>query len=227
MKIFVTGFHRAGSKTIAKHIASNNNLPWIEEHALDLWDLRRINALINGFMLDPRTGQFSFTPTIKNGFVLQCPFLAHKINDLQWYSDKIYWADRNQIDIITSMKNGNFKEQALFIIKQFHDEFPDDPYWNTTTFTNDESIKQYFNLKIGDKYPQFKKDSWIKYYKLVVDVKKHFLKTKFNNLCETIRLENLPSYDSKKHLSGKKPLASWEINEINKINKTNKEDLWL
>jgi len=194
MKIFVTGFHRAGSKTIAKHMAKENNIPWIEEHVIDLWDFRRVIALVNGF----------------EDFVLQCPFLAHKVLDLVWYG-KVYWADRNHIDIITSMKNGNFKEDALIVLKFFHDEFPNDPYWES--FTADENIKNYFNLKEGEKFPQVNTNNLIKYYKLVVDVKKYFLKTKFKGT-EIIRLENLPIYDSSKHLSGKMPLKGWELDVI-------------
>ena len=214
MIIFVTGFHRAGSKTIAKHIARENNLPYIEEHTMDLWDFRFVTSLINGFVYDKGTKQLAFNPIIKNGFVLQCPFLAHKAEDLIWYGDKVYWADRNEIDIITSMKNGVFEGTALFILKQFHDEFPDDPYWESSVFTHDKAIQEYFVLKEGDKYPQIEKDSWIKYYKLVVDTKKYFLETKFKRFCETVRLENLPIYDSSKHLSGREPLKGWELEII-------------
>jgi len=216
VKIFVTGFHRAGSKSIAEHIAKQRNVPWIEEHVIDLWDFRRIAPLMDGFILDPSTREFVFQPAIKQGFVLQCPFLTHKIQDLARLG-KVYWADRNEIDIITSMKNGNFEKDALFIIKQFHDEFPGDSYWDTPIFTNDKYIKKYFNLKEGDKYPQLEKDSWVKYYKLVVDVKKHFLETRFKDLVEVVRLESLPVYDSSKHLSGKNPLQDWEFNIIKNI----------
>ena len=213
MKIFVTGFHRAGSKTIAEYMARQYNLPWIEEHDVDLWDFRRVIALTKGFLLD-QTGQFVFDSAVSKGFVLQCPFLAHRLSDLIWYGDKVYWADRNEIDMITSMKNGNFKGTALYIIKQFHDEFLNDPYWKASDFADDESLKEYFHMKTGDKYPQLEKDSWIKYYKLVVDVKKYFLETKFKRFCEVIKLEDLPVYDSTKHLSGKKPLEDWERKEI-------------
>uniref|UniRef100_A0A6M3XZT4 Uncharacterized protein n=1 Tax=viral metagenome TaxID=1070528 RepID=A0A6M3XZT4_9ZZZZ len=225
MRIFVTGFHRAGSKSIAEHMAWKNNLPWVEEHEIDLWDFRRVKALVNCHIFDPKTNQFVYKPMLEGGFVLQCPFLAHKVKDLVWYCDKVYWADRNEIDMITSMKNGNFEGTALFIIKQFHDEFPNDPYWKSETFTNDEYIEKYFLLNSGDKYPQLEKDSWIRYYKLVVDVKKYFFETKFKRFCESVRLEDLPIYDSTKHLSGKKPLQGWELDEI-KQSQNNQEVLW-
>lgn len=212
MNIFVTGFHRAGSKTIAKYLANKHNLVFVEEHLIDLWDFRRVTALTNGFVYDTRTKQLVFIPAVKEGFVLQCPFLSHKALDLAWYG-KVYWADRNHVDIITSMKNGSFKEDALFIIKQFVDEFPDDPYWATARFPIERDVP----LTTGDKLPQPKTpvtDNWMGYYKLVVDVKKHFLETKFKDSAEVIRLEDLPIYDPTKHLSGKKPLEAWELDAI-------------
>ena len=190
MKIFVTGFHRAGSHTISKLLARENNLPWIEEHNVDLWDFRRVIALTN---------------SAPNGFVLQCPFLAHKVKELIWYGNKVYWADRNKKHVIKSMDKGDFKGTALIIIKQFYDEFPDDPYWNTPTF-DDEDIKKYLLLKEGDKYPQLETKKWIKYYKLMVDVKEYFLETRFKDFVEVIRLEDLPEYNK---LKGKKPLKGW------------------
>jgi len=213
MRIFVAGFHRAGSKSVAKYLAEKNGIPYIEEHAIGLWDFRRVMALTKGLVWDKQIKQLVFYSDVNGGFVLQCPFLSHKILDLAWYG-KIYWADRNHIDIITSMKNGNFKEDALFIIKQFHDEFPADPYWES--FTVDENIGKYFDLKPGEKFPKIQTSAvnWLKYYKLTIAVKKHFLETKFKNCVEVVRLENLPVYDSSKHLSGKKPLKGWELDAI-------------
>lgn len=216
MRIFVTGFHRAGSKGIARYMAKKNNLPYIEEHSIGLWDYRRVTALIDGFVHNVRTNKLDFYPEIKEGFVLQCPFLSHKIQDLVWLG-KVYWADRNYINIITSMKNGKFKSDALFIIKQFHDEFPDDPYWKSV---GDENIEKYFHLKSGEKFPVIKTsaNNWLRYYKLVIDVKKHFLETEFKGRAEVIKLENLPIYDSSKHLSGKKPLTKGELDAIERTN---------
>ena len=216
MRIFVTGFHRAGSKGIARHIAKTHNLPYIEEHSIGLWDYRRVTALIDGFVHNAKTNKLDFYPEIKKGFVLQCPFLSHKIQGLVWLG-KVYWADRNYINIITSMKNGKFKADALFIIKQFHDEFPDDPYWESF---GDVNIDKYFALKSGEKFPQIKTsaNNWLRYYKLVIDVKKYFLETKFKGRAEVIKLENLPIYDSSKHLSGKKPLTQGELDVIERTN---------
>jgi len=228
MQIFVTGFHRAGSHTISKQIAKENDILWIEEHAIGLWGFKRVIALTNGFVYNAKTGNLVFVPEIKKGFVLQCPFLAHKVLDLDLYG-KVYWADRNPIDIITSMKNGNFKEDALFIIKQFHDEFPNDPYWKSTHFPYDENIGKYLCLKHGEKFPQLDipvTDNWMRYYKLVIDVKKHFLETRFKEFTEVVRLENLPVYDSAKHLSGKEPLKDWEFDVVKgtqNINQIRKE----
>ena len=216
MNIFVTGFHRAGSHTIAKYFAKKHDIPWVEEHTVELWGLNHIVALTKGFLFDKRTGEFVFTPALENGFVLQCPFSDHKVLDLRWYG-KVYWADRNEIDLITSMKNGSFKEVAFFIIKQFHNEFPDDPYWGTTKFTDEEFIEKDFLLTSTEKFPRIENvtaDNWIRYYKLVIDVKKHFLKTKFKDFVEVVRLEDLPVYNKKKHLSGKKPLKKRELELI-------------
>ena len=213
MNIFVTGFHRAGSKTIAQYIAEKNNLQFVEEHSIDLWDFRRVVALTNGFMYDEKSKCLVDSPLTRRGFVLQCPFLTHRISDLAWYG-RVYWAERNHVDIITSMKNYKFEKDALFIIKQFYDEFPDDPCWDK--FFGDENMGKYFNAKVGDKFPQIEtsEENWLNYYKLVVDIKNYFFKTKFKDKVEVVRLEDLPVYNKKKHLSGKKPLKGWELDAI-------------
>ena len=92
------------------------------------------------------------------------------------------------------MKNYKFEKDALFIIKQFYDEFPDDPCWDK--FFDDENMGKYFRAKAGDKFPQIEtsEESWLNYYKLVVDIKNYFFKRQIKSLKIRLKLSGWKIY---------------------------------
>jgi len=106
--IFVTGFHRAGTHSFARHIAKQRNLKFIDECEIDCGDLNKAIKLVNG--------------------VLQCPGLAHEGKVLARVGE-VFWCTRKELDLITSMKNFRLKKVARVLLDRFYKKYPDDPIW--------------------------------------------------------------------------------------------------
>ena len=118
--MFVTGFHRAGTHTFAKELASKVGLPYVEEGKVKWDDFYLAKTLIQ-----------------KHKCVIQCPGLAHKTLYLAKLG-KVYWCDRDKLSIVTAMRNGGIDEMAWHIMNNFYNEFPDDPIWDTLEYDGSE-----------------------------------------------------------------------------------------
>jgi len=203
MKIFVTGLHRAGTNSLAMKLAREHKFPYLNEHRIKYDSIEAAELLAEGkspkwTLIDGKWNVKGLKDShLEKGFVLQCPFLAHKVLDLaQW--GKVYWCYREEIELITAMKNAGINEIAWHIMKGFREEFPDDPIWATLEYDGSEDVH----------------DGFVRYYKLVVKVKDHFLQTKFKDHCEISKLEDRQDYDLEKELSKRKPLKARELKAI-------------
>lgn len=198
----VTGLHRAGTHAHAEYLAKIHNLFFVEESHIKLDGLRLIKRLKHGYISDVddcgKLKNPEYKKELSKGFVVQCPFLAHKVIDLAKLG-KVYWCKRNSLDTVTSMKNGSFDRFSWKVMNAFHDEFPEDDIWPTLT-TYDGS-KDVFN-------------GFINHYAILLRMKEHFLQTKFKDLVEVVQLEEQPYYDRNKSLTSKKPLRSAEMEEL-------------
>jgi len=174
MKIYVTGFHRAGTHSMAEYFAEKYKIPYIEEMKIGMHNLKKAIALSSIY---------------SQGFVCQCPGLAHETDVLAKYG-RVIWQKRNSLDIITSMKNGGLRNIAWPVMKEFNKKFPNDPIWKTITYDGSQ-----------DFYVDF-----IRYFATLKKVKDYFFEKYFKKCATVVYLENQPFYDKHKHLSGKKVL---------------------
>lgn len=170
--IFVTGLHRAGTHAYADYISKSN---YIEE----------------GFV---RWDDFSLAVDLgSDNKIVHCPGLAHKTIELA-AKGKVYWVTRNKLDLITSMRNEKIEVMAWYLMKQFRQQFPRDPIWETLTFSSEKNRDRMF----------------IQYYELLIDVKMYFYKKYFKDYAEIIVTDDQPYYDKKTTSAYKRPLNSDE-----------------
>lgn len=194
--IFVTGFHRAGTHEIAERIAVEGLYISEDQIRWDCWDA--ILGLSDGFlpMFDEK-GFYYRGPKVLAEPVIQCPGLAHRVLDMAKLG-KVYWCVRNRLDVITSMRNAGINEMAWHLMKGFHETFPDDPIWETLEYDGRDDVF----------------DGFVRYYKLLVEVKSYFFEKYFKHLCEIIELEKVPGYDREKSMAGVHPLKDRELRAI-------------
>lgn len=203
MIVFVTGFHRAGTHTWAQKLASDNHIFWIAENVIRWDSIEAVHCLLAGkwpkWKLENGKWTLTLIPmsSLKDGFVLQCPGLAHKTLELVKHG-KVYWATKDKLDLIASMRNSGINEMAWHIMKGFREEFSDDPIWPTLTYDGSEDAH----------------DGFVRYYKLLCEVKTYFYETRFKGHCELVRLEDLPGYDRSKSMAGMKPLKVRELRAV-------------
>ena len=206
-KIFVTGFHRAGSHTLAERLAKENSLPYIEETVIGFNNYVEVSQLMNGkypnHTRNLLSGQvlennYIDMPELKEGFVLQCPGIAHKVIELNKLGE-VYWATREHIGLVTSMRNIDLNNKAWIIMNAFHDGFPDDPIWKKLSY--DGSMDKHYGF--------------VDYYSLLVKVKEYFYQTRFKGLCVSKALEQEIGFDREETMSFKKPLKTKEEERAN------------
>ena len=178
MKTFVTGLHRAGTHSIAEHMAADMGLPYIEESVIGLDSLAIVDKLIKEY---------------KDGFVCQCPFLAHKVLELAKRGE-VYWCKRNKLDVVTSMRNGSFDTFSWKVMVNFHDEFPDDPIWWTLKYDGSKDVYSGF----------------VNHFALLLRVKEYFLQNYFKDYVKVMQLEKQPYYNAQTSLSHNKRLKPAE-----------------
>lgn len=193
MNYFVTGLHRAGTHRAAKDMAVKFKQIYLEE-AVIRWDsIDDVKDLIKGKIPSEKNIMFkkekNVERSLKRGFVLQCPGLAHKVEELAQYG-KVYWCTRNHKDIVTSMVNLHIDDMAWHIVAGFREQFPDDPIWNKLTYDGSEDFPLGFPI----------------YHTLTVKVKEYFYNTQFKDICEKIVLEGQGYYDYDKTVTKMKPL---------------------
>lgn len=190
--IFVTGLHRAGTHTIAEETGKEKGLLWLEESRIKWDSIDAANTLMNGYMPKWERGG-TYTPVrderLDPGFVLQCPGLAHKTLELA-ESGEVIWCVRDELTIVTSMVNGSFDLMAWHLMKDFHEQFPDDPIWTQLTYDGSEDFYAGFS----------------RYYGVLIKMKKYFYETKFKNVTTLKTLEKQSYYDKEKAVSLKLPL---------------------
>lgn len=198
---YVTGLHRAGTHSIAENMAKDLNLPYIEESEIGVNDFDNAVLLTKGIVQrnNPMSGNVYVEkrPELKEGFVCQCPFLAHKSINLSKIGD-VYWCKRDKLSVVTSMRNGNFELFSWRIMNDFHNEFPADPIWDALTYDGNKDVF----------------DGFINHYSLLLRVKEYFLNTKFKNVVKIIKLEQQSFYDTEKALTSKKPLKDYEMGRL-------------
>lgn len=130
--IFVTGFHRAGTKAFAEYMAEQTKKLYVNESKIK-WD------------------DYEKAITVAPNRVLHCPGLAHRCLDLARHG-KVYWITRNKLDVITSMKNAGITDMAWHLMKGFRQQFPNDSIWPTLKYDGSEDVHfdfvQYLELLI-------------------------------------------------------------------------------
>ena len=192
-RIFVTGLHRAGTHTIAKEVAKETGLLYIDENIIE-WDgLHHIKSLMRKEIPENKRVNIKdkdvFIKGLKVGFVIQCPGLAHKTLELASYG-KVYWVTRAHADIVCSMINASINDMAWHIVKGFKQEFPDDPIWKKLTYDGSD------DFPVG--FP--------KYYTLLIKVKEYFYQTRFKDFCTRVKIDDQLFYDFSKSVTAKRPL---------------------
>jgi hypothetical protein len=199
MKIFITGFHRAGTHCVAKHYAKKYGIPYIEESRIRWDSIEAAKMLHDGYWPEwERVDRIQVAKPVRmsslnNGFVLQCPGLAHKVAELSVLGE-VKWVQRDMLNTITSMRNGGINSMAWHLMKGFRDEFPDDLIWDKITYDGSEDNHYGF----------------VKYYSLLCCVKKYFYKKYFSNDVELIELEKQTYYDKSITFTEKKELKEIE-----------------
>lgn len=201
--IFVTGHHRAGTHTYAEHIAKKLNLPWLDERAIGLNDWKGLQLALNGklvkFSKDGKKISVN-RPELIEGFVLQCPFLAHKVLDLEKIG-KVYWCTRSHRSIALSMANGSFGPMLWDIMKGFRDTFPKDSIWSSLKYDGREDVHY----------------SFIGYAYLLTKVKSYFYKRRFHYKAKRIVLEEQPYYDKNSTRTSIRPAKPGALAEIERV----------
>ena len=181
MKVFVTGFHRAGTHSQAEYLSKKHDLLYIEEGVIRWDSVEAVNILISGYY--PKwnyEGEITVKgveePKLKNGFVLHCPGLAHLTEDLAKVGN-VVWCQRDELSMITSTRNGNMGEMAWHLMDGFRDQYPNDLIWDTLEYDGHEDVH----------------DGFVRYIALFMKVKKHFYEKYFKDIVVgTIQLEDQP-----------------------------------
>lgn len=181
MRVFVTGHQRAGTHTFAETLAQEKGVLYLDERIIGLDDWDGLMLLINqGKRIKWGANGKPYTvdiPGAKDGFVLQCPFLAHKTLDLAKLG-KVYWCSADHETIARSKAHWNFGPMLWDIMKAFKAEFPNDPIWDTLQYKGREDVHVQF---VGYAY-------------LVCKVKRYFYQTLFKDVAERVVLEDQPYY---------------------------------
>jgi len=195
MKIFVTGFHRAGTHSAAQYLSSKYSLHYFEEARIRWDSLEAAEALASGY--SPKWEDAKLQKirdlNLDKGFVLQCPGLAHETERLAELG-KVYWAERSYASIVASMHINQFDDMAWYLMNKLHDKFPNDPVWSRLTYEGEPHKHKYF----------------VEYYKLYVRVKRYFYEKHFRAITELIKLEDQPYFDRSKPVSAKRELKNME-----------------
>lgn len=203
MNIYITGLHRAGTHAFAEYKAKQEKIVYVEERTIGF------NSLDNAILLKEgkvrrkslKDGKIieQYIPELKDGFVCQCPWLAHKVIELAKHG-KVYWLTRNHDAVIASMKNGGFNDLAWNFMRDFHAEFPDDPVWKAVKY---EGAQDVFCEFVG-------------YYTLLVKMKEYFFEKYLGNYAEKIVAEEQSYFDASKTMTSKRPLKQKELDMIAK-----------
>jgi len=208
MKIFVTGFHRAGSHSITKATALKHNLPWIEEGRIRYDSFNAVLELCAGKFpkwerIDKKMEMKSYhAENLRKGFVLHCPGLAHKTLELAKLGNVI-WCKRDMLDIVTSMRNGGMDNVSWHLMRCMRDEFSEDPIWS--------DIEQCYDGTDDNFY------GFVKHMTLYAKVKEYFFEKYFKDVCEVIRLDDQDYYDKEKSVSHINPLKPVELGMVKEV----------
>lgn len=196
--MFVTGFHRAGTHEIAERVAVESRRLYISEDAIrwDCWPA--VLGLVDGRLpaFDEKGFYYQGRP-FTGGFVLQCPGLAHKTLELAKLG-KVYWCERDRLDLITSMRNAGMNEMVWHLMRGFKEQFPDDPIWGKISYDGSTDVHYGF----------------VEYKSLFLKVKQYFFDKYFKGFCEVVKLEDQPFFDREKTLAHKKPLRATEAKRV-------------
>jgi len=205
---FVTGHQRAGTHTFAEKLAQNLDLPCLDERIIGLDDWEGLQQLLNGKILKWGANgkkRWIDRPELRTGFVLQCPFLAHKTLELAEIG-RVYWCARDHFDIAASKAHWNFDELLWKIMHAFHGEFPDDPVWGTLKYEGREDVHAKF---AGYAY-------------LVCKVKRYFYQTRFKSVVfQRVVLEEQPYYDPESTAAKQFPLKPGMAKQIQRMEALN------
>lgn len=212
MIIYVTGHHRAGTHSFAEFISRNLRMKMYDENTIGLDNYDLVMALTYAAEGEDKKSKWyfkkalkpnqsanllknynKFKASLKNGIVIQCPYMAHKVIELSKHGT-VYWCVRTPKTIVTSMANCAFGIKAWNVMRAFKSEFPDDPIWKILKYDGS-----------NDAYNRF-----VKYYDLLYDVKQYFYNKYFADKVKLIQLEQQPYYDVKITLSHKTPLKPAE-----------------
>ena len=191
MIIFVTGYHRSGTRTHAKYLAHKYGLLYIDETVIRWDSFEAAQYLIKGYYPEWNNGEFAFTRNKKldRGFILHCPGLAYKTIELAKYGI-VYWCSREFEEIITSMHNNGFYKIIERLMNAFIAEFPDDKIWKSMSHKDTHNSFIFF----------------LDYYILFVTVKQYFYKKYFKDMVKVIKLEDQKYFNLHKTSSYARPL---------------------
>ena len=198
MNIYVTGFHRAGTHSVAKNMARAMGIPYVEESTIKWDSLEMALDLLQQKITnqDLTTGKIYKVkyPILEKGFVLQCPGLAHETEELSKHG-QVFWVTRDRKNIITSMRNAGINEMAWHIMKGFRQKFPDDEIWETLKYDGSHDVHCGF----------------VGYYTILCKVKEYFYTKYLHKFAKKIEIEKQPYYNMTKTMTLKKPLKEKEL----------------
>lgn len=165
MIIFVTGFHRGGSRSLSEYMADQNGLPWVQEINISLKDITKIPDIISQQPGD---------------FVLHCPFLSAEVDELLKYGDVVF-ADRATEQIVRSMRDNQMTRVAWEMMNKYREVYPSDPVWEKVVYEN-----RIDSISDG-------RCKYVGYYTLLVNLIRYFRDKHFGTLPVYV-LEEMPYY---------------------------------
>jgi len=198
MKIFVTGFHRAGTHQAGEYFANKYNIPNLTEDMIRWDSLLAVKILCKGYMPkwyvkdNKKWGVVSSDQKIGD-FVLQCPGLAHKTIQLAQLGS-VYWGYRTPVNLVTAIRNNLPARMLWYTVKGFRLEFPDDPIWEKLDYDGSEDM--YYGF--------------VKYISLLYHIKNYFYNKYFKDYAEKLVLEDQEYYQPGETLTSKRPLKATE-----------------
>jgi len=203
-KIYVTGFHRAGTHSFAEHKAKELGISYIEEAKVGWNSLDNAVALKKGKIKiwDNKLSKFRtyIKPSLLDGYVCQCPGLAHKAIELSKHG-KVYWVTRNIKDVVTSMRNGHFNNMTWDLMKDLKSEWPEDPIWGRVSYSDGKHDQVCF---------------YVGYYTLFYQIKQYLYEKYLQNFVTEIKTEEQNYYDSENTESNKRPMRPREQEQYEK-----------
>ena len=197
--VYVTGHHRAGTHSFAEKKSSDTSLLYIEEGRIGFNDMNVVAKLQEGKLpTDNKNGGKDFIPDarLNNGFVLQCPYLAHEVQKLA-LEGTVYWCVRDFYKTLYALKLMNFGYSAWEVVKGFYKVFPDDPIWAKITYDGRDDILCNF----------------VGYFIIMLKVKEYFYDKYFKSITTLVKLEEQTYYDSKQ------PVVTFKKHETKSIDK--------